>query len=324
MDDDLPNLLIAGVPRAGTTSLFAYLGQHPDICPSEPKEPGYFLPIRSGQAPTMSREDYARCFSRCDPAVRYRMEATPHYFLGGRPMIEAVLATLGEPRALVSLRDPVDRLWSTYWFLKYRRKSGLDVDFDTFVGYCEDAARDERTAPAPGPREIAGAVMAGGWYAAHVDEWCAALGSRFKIVFLDDIQADPGAVLGDILEWLELPPALDDIDLLAKNPTFAARNRRLHSAATAFRKRAAPFFSRRPRLHARLTGWYARLNARRVTHEKLDQPARERLQALYAGPNRDLASALRRHGYTNLPPWLSCDRGDEPADRPEKEPPEQR
>ena len=44
----LPNLVIAGVPKAGTTSLFNYLAQHPDICPSDVKETRYFEPLRYG------------------------------------------------------------------------------------------------------------------------------------------------------------------------------------------------------------------------------------------------------------------------------------
>ena len=36
------NLVIVGVPKAGTGSLFAYLAQHPDVCGSDEKEIGYF------------------------------------------------------------------------------------------------------------------------------------------------------------------------------------------------------------------------------------------------------------------------------------------
>jgi hypothetical protein len=42
----LPNLVIAGVGAAGTTSLFYYLIQHPDICGSNVKEVRYFTPVK--------------------------------------------------------------------------------------------------------------------------------------------------------------------------------------------------------------------------------------------------------------------------------------
>jgi hypothetical protein len=38
-DARLPNLLLAGIGKAGTTSMFWHLSQHPDICPSRVKEP---------------------------------------------------------------------------------------------------------------------------------------------------------------------------------------------------------------------------------------------------------------------------------------------
>lgn len=41
-DEPLPNLFVVGVPRGGTTSLWYYLGQHPDIFMSDVKEPYYF------------------------------------------------------------------------------------------------------------------------------------------------------------------------------------------------------------------------------------------------------------------------------------------
>ena len=48
MDKPLPNLIIACVTKAGTTSLFTYMVSHPHICCSSIKEVSYFLPLRWG------------------------------------------------------------------------------------------------------------------------------------------------------------------------------------------------------------------------------------------------------------------------------------
>ena len=45
----LPNLVIVGVGKAGTTSLFHYLRQHPDICGSDIKELRFLNPLRRGE-----------------------------------------------------------------------------------------------------------------------------------------------------------------------------------------------------------------------------------------------------------------------------------
>ena len=41
----LPNLIIAGANRAGTTSLYAYLSRNKDICESTIKEKKYFMKV---------------------------------------------------------------------------------------------------------------------------------------------------------------------------------------------------------------------------------------------------------------------------------------
>ena len=74
------NLFVAGVPKAGTTSLFRYLALHPDIHPSNPKEPGYFHPFKIKEMAS-GLESYQKCFSGYSEQ-KYAMEATPGYFYG--------------------------------------------------------------------------------------------------------------------------------------------------------------------------------------------------------------------------------------------------
>ena len=82
----LPNLIIVGLGKAGTTSLFWYLSQHSDVCASTVKEPGYFLPAAEGlELPPIGQ--YASYFKECG-RERYRMEASPQYFHGARPVME--------------------------------------------------------------------------------------------------------------------------------------------------------------------------------------------------------------------------------------------
>ncbi len=66
----LPNLIIAGVGKAGTTSLFWYLSQHPGICASDVKEIQYFTPLSEGDGVLPPLSEYARHFAACDrPAL---------------------------------------------------------------------------------------------------------------------------------------------------------------------------------------------------------------------------------------------------------------
>ena len=94
----LPNLLIVGVGKAGTTSLFFYLSQHPDICPSAQKEPRYFRLGDDEELPPI--ESYARHFAACRNE-RFVLEASPQYFKGGPRSIELIREHLGRPRVIV-------------------------------------------------------------------------------------------------------------------------------------------------------------------------------------------------------------------------------
>jgi hypothetical protein len=114
----LPNLLIIGVTKAGTTSLFSYLAQHPDICASRRKETEYFSPLRTTPSSRLAPlDDYRRNFRHCQ-GQRFALEATPNYWYGAQQMVAAVERTLDDPHVVISLRDPVDRFWSEYRFMR--------------------------------------------------------------------------------------------------------------------------------------------------------------------------------------------------------------
>ncbi len=116
LNPSLPNFIIAGVNKAATTSVFMYLSQHPDICPSSIKEVQYFLPVRyrADQLPPI--EEYLQYFNHCGQE-KYRMEATGKYFYGGQKTARIIKDTCGDINILLTFRNPVDRLFS---FLGFR------------------------------------------------------------------------------------------------------------------------------------------------------------------------------------------------------------
>ena len=100
--------LVVGVPKAGTGSLFAYLTQHPDVCGADEKEVGYFNffnPRRKQGAPP-PLDAYRAHFAHCT-GERYAVEATPTYSYGGRPVIDAIRATLPSVKVVIAGSTPV-------------------------------------------------------------------------------------------------------------------------------------------------------------------------------------------------------------------------
>lgn len=146
----LPDFLVIGVPKAGTTALHAALSRHPELFLSRVKEPKFFLsegppPARGGpgdaqtyQEHVWRRADYEALF---DPAPdgALRGEATPFYLydLDAQNRIRRLIP---KARLVVLLRNPVDRAhsnWTHLW------AAGLESERD-FVRACalEEHRRD--------------------------------------------------------------------------------------------------------------------------------------------------------------------------------------
>ncbi|TCJ16303.1 hypothetical protein EZJ19_05210 [Parasulfuritortus cantonensis] len=104
----LPDFLVIGAQKAGTTSLHKYLRRHPGLVGSKPKELHYFdRDIHAG----MTLDAYRRHF--VGPRGRLYFESTPAY-LYAPDAAEHIHAGLPEVKLVVMLRDPVKRAYSAW------------------------------------------------------------------------------------------------------------------------------------------------------------------------------------------------------------------
>jgi hypothetical protein len=217
----LPNLIIAGVPKAGTTSLFNYLAQHPDISPSDKKETQYFNILRLNEA-TAPLETYTAFFSRWG-TEQYALEATPGYFQGGRSVASAISQTLPQARVLISLREPSDRCWSYFRFWKSRGQIPEDMSFEVYLDQCEGVA----TESGRDFREIGAYFgLMGGCYATWLRDWYTELGQQLEIVYFDDLCTDASATVKKVCSWLAIDhTVVDTFSLTIENQTKLVRSR---------------------------------------------------------------------------------------------------
>jgi hypothetical protein len=107
---ELPNLIIVGGLKCGTTSIHHYLGLHPEIQMSKPKELNFFVEELNWD---LGLDWYA---SRFDDRFKVRGESSPHYT--NLPRFEGVPARIKEhcpdARLLYMVRDPIKRILS-HW-----------------------------------------------------------------------------------------------------------------------------------------------------------------------------------------------------------------
>jgi Sulfotransferase domain len=294
----LPNLVIAGVGKAGTTSLFWYLSQHPDICASSVKEPRYFrLPDDATELPPL--EGYAQHFAHCG-SQRYVMEASPQYFKGGPRTIALMKQVLGEPRVILMFREPADRMWSEYRFKKARMSFPASLTFEDYVAACE------RVRDAHEPRNRENELyytLAGGPYIDNVVPWLDAFGPDLMVGFFERMASDPPSFVAEVCGWLDIDAgAVRSFNYSVENKSVQYRNPTLQRLAMSLN--AERLLRNRRRLKGPLRRLYYSVNRARGS-ERMAPETRRRLNELFAPSNARLAEELKARGYAGLPDWLT-------------------
>jgi len=117
-----PNLFILGAPKCGTTSLSAWLAQHPQVFFSPEKEPHHFY---SPYGEPMPREQYEALFERAPVKAQYLAEASIWYLFGGTAVPE-ILEYSPDARFIVCLRNPVKMAPSLHAQMLYTGKELLN------------------------------------------------------------------------------------------------------------------------------------------------------------------------------------------------------
>ena len=120
-DAVLPNLIVIGAMKSGTTALHRYLDQHPDIAMSKPKELNFFFrpaeQVRTERTWTAGNWQrglswYARHFA---PGTVVRGESSPGYTSPSHPGVaERMASVVPDARLVYLVRDPIGRALSQY------------------------------------------------------------------------------------------------------------------------------------------------------------------------------------------------------------------
>ncbi len=209
----LPNFIIGGALKAGTTSLNYYLKQHPQVFMTEFKEPRYFayeadnpdhVAGRGLRFPVKTPAEYAALFEGVN-GQKAIGEASPHYLIS--PVApRRIRETIPHARLIFSLRDPVKRAYSIYWH-------GVRLGLENRP--VEEALTETEYAVTHGLYY----AWLGNWYACFPPE-------QIKIVLFDDLQHDAHDVFADLCRFLEIDASFTP-DLAVRNKGGALKNQGL-------------------------------------------------------------------------------------------------
>jgi len=197
----LPDVVILGTQRGGTTSLFDWLATHPKVAPSTTKEVHYF------DRHYGNGELWYRAHFPLKLVPRTSVEATP-YLLFYPPAPSRVAADLPRStRFVVLLRDPVQRAISQYWHSC--RLGAEDQPLEVALALEQERLAGQDAIVASGGESFAHrnfSYKARGHYAEQLRRWFAAVErDRFLVMESEELWSDPRGP-ARALEWLGLSP----------------------------------------------------------------------------------------------------------------------
>jgi hypothetical protein len=204
----LPDFVVVGAPKCGTTSLYHYLAQHPEVFLPRQKELHYFsfeeLEHNSRgpgdehvlRSACRSLDEYQGFYSDVGEA-RTVGEVTPSY-LYYYQAAERMRDTLGEARIVVALRDPIEKAFSQYMHLV--RDNREPLSFAEGLAAEEQRTRDGWAAL----WRYAGSSL----YAPGLRRYREVFGpERVKVILSEDLRRDPGATLAELFTFLGIDPS---------------------------------------------------------------------------------------------------------------------
>jgi len=244
----LPNFLVIGAGKSGTTSLYHYLKQHPEVFMSPVKEPLFFAaeggrirylgpdgrmmsrPTNPGAVTSLKEYEGLFAGARGEKAVG---EASPQYLYTpeapGR-----IRRRVPEARLVAVLRNPAERAYSAFL---HRTRLGREplADFS-------EALRAEESRMREG-WGLSYHYKSKGFYHAQLSRYLKLFGrEQLRVYLYDDLKADPVGVSQDVFRFLGVDDAFVPDASLSYNTAGVPKNK----AVSAVVKGAGPavFFLR--------------------------------------------------------------------------------
>lgn len=286
-----PNFIIGGTNKAGTTSVFRYLSDHPQVCGSSVKETAFFVKEYTGD----SSKDSAKLgeyFNHCDSEALIRVEASTSYLALGQVAIPRIQQLLGTPKILFILRNPIDRIYSYFNFHSGHLSIPSTVSFEDYLKICrsfdagtisaEQAPFDAWHLKAP----------AYGKYADFLSQYLSSFPrDNIRVMLYDDLKNNPKWFMKDLSEFLGISADFyDDYKFAKSNVTFSSKNKVLHKIAVTANRSLERFLRQRPSLKAKMVAVYKRINMAKQGYGKMDTKTLEQLREYYDKSNRDLVA----------------------------------
>lgn len=305
---DRAHLIIGGATKAGSTSLFAYLSDHPDVCATYKKETRFFLEKDYPAAARYRLEDgletYAAYFPPCDCRSIY-FDSSPQYLYSSKAA-ERIHSILPHIRLVFILREPVDRLLSFYHFAKQRAFIPQDMDLRAYVE--EQLALLDADPPPPDYLR----ALPHGRYSQYLPRFLEVF-AREQILVLqfENLKNNPVETLKAICHFAGIDgDFFEQYAFEVYNPTRAARSSKLQKTYAYVRRTFSKALEQQPQLwraaesvHLRLYPKFLSWNGREIQPLSVPDDITLRLEEYYQGEEAQLGRLLGRPDFV----WRKSD-----------------
>jgi hypothetical protein len=222
-----PNFLIIGAAKSGTTSLYQYLDQHPEIYMSPFKEPNFFsamcVPKELAHLIRIitDLEEYQKLFDGVTKEKAFG-EATT-YYLTYPQVAEKIYQHIPKAKLIAILRNPAERAYSAFTY-------ALQLKTESSQNFEEALAKDQE-------RKKQGHTYKRyketGYYFANLQNYYKFFPKeQIKICLYDDLRQNPRELLKSIFQFLEVDDSFTVDFQQIHNPTRKVRNRMLFNFLT--------------------------------------------------------------------------------------------
>lgn len=295
-----PNFFIVGAPKCGTTALYHYLREHPQVFLPVLKEPHFFAYDLYGPKATVTKlEDYLALFADCPTQCRAVGEASVLYLFSKTAMAN-IKEFDPEARIIVMLRNPVDVAYALHGQLLVSLRE-TEKDFIRAWGLQEQRRAGQaipKTCDSPKLLQYRQVVSFGSQLQA-----CFQIFPRQQvhIILLEDLAQDPSRIYREVLDFLGLDddgredfPRINE-HAVNRSDIMAGVLRRTPAWALVL-KRVLHKITGKESLG--LAEWLLRVNERKMERARLPEQFRAQMAAELAG-EVDLLSHLLERGLSH-------------------------
>lgn len=295
--DSIPNVLIIGAAKAGTTTLFDLLKQHPQVYLPFKKEPMFF-----------SHDDnfengfswYLKTYYRNSASFKIRGEASPQYLYWSSKTAPRIKKSFGKSplKFLVIFRDPVQRAYSAY--LNMLQEGMEDLPFPEAL-QMEEKRLQENWAELYRTGAMTYGYFKGGSYASLLRPFLELFPiNAFHFLKMDDLASQFNRTIKDLLTFLELDPNVT-INPVRSNPSSMPLSRKLHTwlhERNKVKELVKPLIPEH--LRYRMKVWAIHSNLKPSPYSSMDGRVEQELRLRYKPEVKELESMI----HQDLSAWL--------------------